>query len=62
MSNSKIILTILFLLVPVAATAGTLLLMGVGLPTTGGGPPPVCSNSLDFSDSCNSQYFIAVGF
>jgi len=22
----------------------------------GGGPPPACSNALDFSDGCNSQY------
>lgn len=23
-----------------------------------GGTPPSCSNSLDFSDQCNSQYFL----
>lgn len=23
---------------------------------SGGNPPPACSNSLDFSDACNSQY------
>lgn len=40
------------------ALAGTLLLMGIGLPTSGGGP--TCSNSLDFSDQCNSQYIPAV--
>jgi hypothetical protein len=24
----------------------------------GGTPPPVCSNALDFSQSCNSQYLV----
>ena len=24
--------------------------------TSGGGPPPSCSNKLDFSVACNSQY------
>jgi len=24
--------------------------------SAGGGPPPTCSNSLDFTKSCNSQY------
>jgi len=36
--------------------AGTILLMGIGLGTPNVGPPPVCSDSLDFSDQCNSQY------
>lgn len=26
----------------------------------GGSPPPVCSNKLDFSDQCNSQYVAAL--
>ena len=62
MSSIKIISIIIITLYFSAnlALAGTLMLMGVGLPTTGGGPPPVCSNSLDFSDACNSQYFPAV--
>lgn len=33
--------------------------LGMGLGSyygTGGAPPPSCSNSLDFTDSCNSQY------
>lgn len=38
--------------------------MGTGdLPTMQsqpGTPAPPCSNSLDFSDSCNSQYFGAL--
>ncbi|MCC6775645.1 MAG: hypothetical protein IT537_03255 [Hyphomicrobiales bacterium] len=29
-------------------------------PGTGGGPPPTCSNSLDLSDPCNSQYIGAL--
>lgn len=29
--------------------------------TAGGGPPPSCSNKLDFSQACNSQYLIPVG-
>lgn len=41
------------------ALAGTLILMGVGLPTSGGSPG-VCSNKLDFSDACNSQYVPAI--
>ncbi len=36
--------------------AGTILLMGIGLGTPSRGPPPACSNSLDFSQACNSQY------
>lgn len=55
----KTILTILFLFISVnLLKAGTLLLMGIGLPTSGGGG--ACSNSLDFSDQCNSQYIPAV--
>ncbi len=31
------------------------------LGTSGGsGPPPACSNKLDFSQACNSQYIPAV--
>lgn len=54
----KTFLTILFLFISVnILKAGTLMLMGIGLPTSGGG---ACSNSLDFSASCNSQYIPAV--
>lgn len=37
---------------------------GMGLAgTTGTGtPPPVCSNSLDFTDGCNSQYLSVMRF
>lgn len=39
------------------AYADALSLLGVGQKDGGGGaPPPVCSYSLDFSASCNSQY------
>lgn len=50
------IITIISLLFSSSAIAGTILLMGMGLGTPASGPPPVCSNSLDFSDQCNSQY------
>ena len=36
--------------------AGTILLMHIGLGAPSSGPPPTCSNSLDFSQACNSQY------
>jgi hypothetical protein len=29
---------------------------------TNPGPPPVCSNSLVFTDQCNSQYLVVVVF
>lgn len=30
------------------------------IPYQSPGPPPACSNSLDFSDGCNSQYIGAI--
>ncbi len=52
-----IVCAILILIATVTFTkAGTILLMGIGLGTPNSIPPPPCSNSLDFSDSCNSQY------
>ncbi len=60
MHSFRILLTVALLFISVnALKAGTLMLMGIGLPTTGGGPPS-CSNKLDFSDACNSQYIPAV--
>lgn len=56
MFNIKLLIIIGILLLSSSAIAGTLMLMGIGLPTTGGGPPPVCTNKLDFSQACNSQY------
>ena len=29
---------------------------------TNPGPPPTCSNSLDFTNQCNSQYLVVVVF
>ncbi len=42
------------------ALAGTLLLMQVGPPSLG--PVTPCSNELDFTLSCNSQYITVIGF
>ena len=33
---------------------------GLSYQKASGSPPPVCSNSLDFSQSCNSQYIGAL--
>lgn len=48
-------------IVPYAQPPGAMLpgFGGPMVPPSGGGtfpPPPTCSNSLDFSDPCNSQY------
>lgn len=51
-----LIAAIIFCSLVAPAVAGTILLMGIGLGTPGSAPPPSCSNSLDFSDGCNSQY------
>ena len=50
--NSIVVSSILFNSV---ASAGTILLMGIGIGAPGGGGGG-CSNSLDFTQSCNSQY------
>jgi len=49
-------IALLFLALTSAAAAQTLL--GVTSSPTGGGSPapPTCSNKLDFSQACNSQY------
>lgn len=57
--RTLIILGLLF--ISSSAIAGTILLMGIGNGAPGGGPPVVCSNSLDFTDACNSQYITVVG-
>jgi hypothetical protein len=50
----KIILIASIVLIGTAAfAANNLLLLGVGSNNSGGSG---CSNSLDFSDPCNSQY------
>lgn len=56
MHNFKIALILLLVFASSSAIAGTILLMGIGLGTPASGPPPSCSNSLDFTDQCNSQY------
>jgi hypothetical protein len=44
-----------------SAIAGTILLMNIGTGAPGGGtPPPPCSNSLDFTEACNSQYITVI--
>ena len=60
MLNFKLLLIIGFLIISSGAIAGTILLLGAGLGSPNVGPPPVCSNSLDFSDSCNSQYITVI--
>lgn len=54
------ILIIAVLLVSSSAIAGTILLMGIGLGTPGAAPPVTCSNTLDFTDACNSQYITVI--
>jgi hypothetical protein len=56
MFNIRLLLIIAGLLISSSAIAGTILLMGIGLGTPGSSPPPTCSNKLDFSKACNSQY------
>lgn len=56
MLSFRISIVLLGLLISSSAIAGTILLMGIGLGTPGSGPPPSCSNSLDFTEQCNSQY------
>lgn len=53
-------LIIAFCFLATSAIAGTILLMGVGLGTPGSTPPPVCSNTLDFTEACNSQYITVI--
>ncbi len=61
MYNIKLLIIIGMLVASSSAIAGTILLMGIGLGAPGGsGPPPTCTNSLDFSDACNSQYVAVV--
>jgi len=59
MLSSKIILIIIFVGISTAALAGFLPLLKAGM-GTGGGVGPACSNSLDFSDGCNSQYITVI--
>jgi hypothetical protein len=54
--KTKLFLALIVACISSGAIAGTILLLGVGLGTPASGPPPMCSNSLDFSDQCNSQY------
>lgn len=42
------------------AAHGQLLTMGVSGPEAAGPPPPVCSNKLDFTAACNSQYIAVI--
>jgi hypothetical protein len=54
----RTILVISFILASTAAFAGFLPLLKAGM--NGSGVAPVCSNKLDFSDSCNSQYITVI--
>ena len=58
MLNFKLTIIILLSLITSTAFAGTILLMAIGNGAPGGG---ACSNSLDFTKSCNSQYITVVG-
>ena len=54
---STLIIIFGVLLISSSAIGGTILLMGIGLGTPGmPGPPPDCTNSLNFAQACNSQY------
>ena len=61
MLSIRLLLLIGFVISSTTAIAGTILLMGIGTGAPGGGtPPPPCSNSLDFTDQCNSQYITVI--
>jgi hypothetical protein len=55
-------LLIIFVCMALAGTADAQLLIGVSRPASGGGAGtiPSCSNSLDFTQACNSQYIGAI--
>lgn len=57
MTRFWLIVALMALGVTAAGAAGSMMLLrvGPGSPNSGGAPP-VCSNQLDFSDPCNSQY------
>jgi hypothetical protein len=42
-------------------SGGSVPIGSVGGASSGGEPPPTCSNALDFSQACNSQYIEAIG-
>lgn len=58
----KLILILAFSIISTAAIAinmynsGAIEAGGLGPVATTPNPPPVCSNVLDFSQACNSQY------
>lgn len=60
MLNIKILIIIGIILISTSAIGGTIMLMGMGLATPGSAPPSTCSDSLDFTDSCNSQYITVI--
>lgn len=53
-----LLIGVAFILASGVAVA-SLPLTQAGSQVTGGGPP-VCSNSLDFTDACNSQYISVI--
>lgn len=59
MLNFKILIIIGISFITTSAIAGTILLMGIGLGTPGG-VAPTCSNTLDFTEDCNSQYITVI--
>ena len=52
----SLICAVLIISLSTVTFAGTILLLKAGSGTPGGSGPPVCPNTLDFSDACNSQY------
>lgn len=61
MHSFRLLLIILFLFISVnLLKAGTLLLMGIGLPTSGGAGSACTAAQFDFSDSCNTIFFTGV--
>jgi hypothetical protein len=55
----RLIAALTFLALASAPASPQFLMPGVVI--GGGSPPPTCSNVLDFSQACNSQYINVVG-
>lgn len=55
----KVIAVAGILIAAACGASAQLLLLGVG-PGGSNGSPPSCSNALDFTDPCNSQYLGAL--
>ena len=53
----RLLFIVLLVLMVAADTRAALMSTGVGAAdNTNSGPPPTCTNVLDFTQACNSQY------